>query len=99
MPIEIAGKSFCITGKISEINEATEKPYTRAEVSTLIEQQGGIIKKSVIRSLDYLVIGGLGSDKYLEGTKGTKYIKAEQQENTQIISDTELFKVLKKSST
>ena len=95
MPIEITGKSFCITGKIERINEATEKPYTRAEVSTLIEKQGGIIKKSVVSSLDYLVIGGLGSDKYLAGTKGTKYTKADQQENTQIISDTELFEVLR----
>ena len=87
-------KSFCITGEFLILQKGSEESLTRNIVSKMIEAKGGIIKKSVIKSLDYLVIGGAGSDRYTKDTKGKKYIKAEEQQNTTIISETELLKAL-----
>ena len=92
--IEFKEKSFCITGEFLTLQKGSEKPLTRNMVSKMIEAKGGIIKKAVIKSLDYLVIGEGGSDRYKEGTKGKKYIKAEEQQNTTIISETELLRAL-----
>jgi len=92
--IEFKEKSFCITGELLTLQKGSEKLLTRNMVSKMIEEKGGIIKKGVIKSLDYLVIGEGGSDRYKEGTKGKKYTKAEEQQNTTIISETELLKVL-----
>ena len=92
--IMLKEKSFCITGEFLTPQKDGEKPLTRNMVSKMIEAKGGIIKKTVIKSLDYLIIGEGGSDRYKEGTKGKKYIKAEEQQNTTIISETELLKAL-----
>ena len=56
-------KSFCITGEFSTLQKGNEKPLTRNMVSKMIEAKGGSIKKTVIKSLDYLVIGEGGSDR------------------------------------
>jgi len=47
-------KSFCITGEFLTPQKDGEKPLTRNMVSKMIEAKGGIIKKSVIKSLDTL---------------------------------------------
>ncbi len=92
--IEFKEKSFCITGEFLTPQKDGEKPLTRNMVSKMVEAKGGITKKTVVKSLDYLVIGEGGSDRYKEGTKGKKYTKAEEQPNTTIISETELLKAL-----
>ena len=93
--IKFKEKSFCITGEFLTLQKDSDKSLTRNIVSKMIETKGGIIKKSVLKSLDYLVIGEAGSDRYTKGTKGKKYTKAEEQQNTNIISETELLKALK----
>ena len=94
MAIVFENNSFCITGKFETINKESEKEYTRTEISLLIEKRNGIIKKSVLKTLDYLVVGGLGSTMYSSGLKGNKIIKAESQENTRILTEKELLKAL-----
>jgi len=74
-------------------NKDTNKPMTRKQLSLLIEKKGGIVKKSVVKGLDYLVIGSAGSDKYAYGSKGTKQAKAEEQ-GTEIISEVEILEAL-----
>ncbi len=79
MAIEFEGKTFCLTGGFSTKQKDSDKPLTRKQVSDLVTQQGGIIKGSVTKGLDYLVVGGKGSILYSSGTKGDKIIKAEEQ--------------------
>lgn len=94
MTIVFENNSFCLTGKFQTNNKETNKEYTRKEISLLIEQKKGIIKKSVTKSLDYLVVGGLGSAMYSSGLKGNKIIKAENQENTRILTEKDLVDAL-----
>ncbi|MHA1973338.1 MAG: BRCT domain-containing protein [Candidatus Hodarchaeales archaeon] len=92
--IEIKDKSFCITGAIEKIDPETGKPYPRNKVEAMISDAGGITKKSVVRSLDYLVVGRRKSPKIQDITQGRKYIKAKSQSNTLIIDEDELFEAL-----
>lgn len=94
MTIEFKGKTFCFTGEFSTKQKDEEKPLTRKIVSEMVVAKGGIAKKSVTKKLDYLVIGGSGSDRYKEGTKGSKLTKAEQQPNTTVISEKEILEAL-----
>ncbi len=92
--VEIKGKTFCFTGKFETKQKNSDDLLTRKEVSELVEKEGGIVKKSVVKTLDYLVVGGLGSNLYTEGTKGSKFQKAEQQSNTTILTEDEFFKAV-----
>ncbi|MHA1226987.1 MAG: hypothetical protein ACTSPV_09630 [Candidatus Hodarchaeales archaeon] len=92
--IEIKDKSFCITGAIERINPETGEFYRRKKVETLILDAGGIVKKSVVRTLDYLVVGRGESKRCKDITQGRKYIKAKSQSNTLIIDEDELFEAL-----
>ena len=49
-----------------------------------------------MRSLDYLVVGDEGSPLYEHGSKGKKIVTAEEQENTQIISERDFLDSLVK---
>jgi hypothetical protein len=49
------------------------------------------VSKSVTKNLDYLVVGGLGSSRYIAGSKGQKIIKAEKQPNTNILAEEEFL--------
>ena len=92
--VEIKGKSFCFTGKFETKQKDSEELLTRSQVTELLEKEEGIVKNSVIKTLDYLVVGGLGSNLYSEGVKGKKILKAEQQPNTMILSEDEFFKAI-----
>ena len=92
--VEMKGKSFCFTGKFETKKKGTDDLLTRKQVSELVIDKGGIVKKSVVRSLDYLVVGGLGSNLYSEGTKGKKILKAEEQENTRILTEKDFFETI-----
>lgn len=82
LEVEIDGKkvklSFCITGSLENF-----KPRSKAE--ELVIRLGGIVKKNVTKDLHYLVTN---SD---EPTK--KYLAAQSQENTQIISEAGFIKM------
>ena len=62
--IAFSGSSFCLTGTFAF--------GPRNACAHAIEQRGGEVKNSVLKSLDYLIIGGLGSDEWKHGSFGTK---------------------------
>ena len=76
---KLEGKSFCITGSLENF-----KPRSKAE--ELVIKLGGIVKKNVTKDLNYLVTN---SD---EPTK--KYVTAQSQPNTEIISEEEFMKMV-----
>jgi DNA ligase (NAD+) len=76
---KLEGISFCITGSLENF-----KPRSKAE--ELVIKLGGIVKKNVTKDLNYLVTN---SD---EPTK--KYVTAQGQENTEIISEDEFLKMV-----
>jgi DNA ligase (NAD+) len=69
----LAGKSFLITGTLS-------KP--RKEIESLIKNNGGTIKSSVSKSLDYLIVGeSPGSKKDKAEKAGVEIINEEKLHN------------------
>lgn len=66
--IAFAGSSFCLTGTFAF--------GPRNACVHAIERRGGQIKNSVLKSLDYLIVGGLGSEEWKHGSFGTKIEKA-----------------------
>lgn len=66
--IDLKGKVVCITGTFAK---------TRNEITKELEDKGVIVKKSVVKNLDYLIAGVDG---------GSKVIKA-QQNNIPIIGE------------
>jgi len=69
--IEIAGRTFCITGKL-------ENFATRADAYEEITLRGGNASKTLTPGCDFLVLGAKGNENYAFGTKGTKQVRAEQ---------------------
>lgn len=67
--IQFEGRTFCLTGEF-------EHGSRDKAVAPLIEAKGGTIKKGVIKKLDYLVVGDLGSKAYSLETYGGKVKKA-----------------------
>jgi NAD-dependent DNA ligase (contains BRCT domain type II) len=57
----IAGKSFIFTGALND--------FTRDEAENLIKERGGIIEKTVKKSLDYVVAGAEPGSKYDKAVK------------------------------
>jgi len=80
-------KSFVLTGDFLF--------GTKQEVTDFIQGKGGIVKRSVSKTIDYVVIGNYGSDRYTHGTYGTKVTKAmslqDQGSTIMIIQEDELF--------
>ena len=72
----IAGKIFVLTGKLEK--------YTRDAAAELLTQRGGIVKNSVTKTTNYLIVG----DK-----PGSKLTKAEQL-GVKILSEDDLEKLL-----
>lgn len=62
------GKTFCLTGEFNYGDKAL--------VAATLESRGGIIEKSVKRSLDYLIVGNKGSTFWSSEHYGTKVKKA-----------------------
>lgn len=62
------GSVFCLTGNFV---------YAPREVCTAeTEKRGGLVKNSVTKKLQYLVVGGLGSPEWKHGSFGTKIEQA-----------------------
>lgn len=66
--IQFSGSAFCLTG---------EFVYAPREVcARAIESRGGVVKNSVTKKLQYLIVGGLGSPEWKHGSFGTKIEQA-----------------------
>jgi NAD-dependent DNA ligase len=66
--VHFAGRSFCLTGNFCF--------GTRSACAAAIEQHGGTVLTNVSKKLNYLVVGGLGSEEWKHGSFGTKIAKA-----------------------
>lgn len=66
--IVFPGKLFCFTGKFLSGN--------RKWCQTQAVERGGLISKSIVQTLDYLVIGEIGSRDWVHSTHGRKIEKA-----------------------
>ena len=88
--IDLAGKSFLFTGKLSTM--------TRGEAEQKVTDAKGKNAGSVNAKLDYLVIGDEGSPLYGNGRKGSKQVSAEKLiaagAGLKIISETAFLKML-----
>ena len=62
--VEVSGKSFCFLAG------------SRRDVAGAIEARGGAVCNGVSKKVDYVVVGGKGSDQYAFGSYGTKVKKA-----------------------
>lgn len=84
--IDFNGKTFCITGEF--------KCATKQEISKKLQELGGTEKKGVSSKLDYLIVGGVGSDAWKFGKIGGKQAKAqelnEKDANIKIIDEDSL---------
>lgn len=74
---KLDGLSFCFTGKLETMK--------RNEVQGIVEDNGGIFKKSVVKNLSYLVTN--------DTTPTAKYTKAKDQ-GTEIISEKEFLEMI-----
>ena len=68
--IDFNGKTFCLTGEF--------KCATKQEISKKLQELGGTKKKGVSSKLDYLIVGGVGSDAWKFGKIGGKQAKAQE---------------------
>jgi len=76
---KLKGLSFCFTGKLNTIK--------RAAAEKLIKDLGGQPKSSVVSNLTYLVTNSTDPS--------AKFLKAQNQDNTQIITEEEFIKMVK----
>lgn len=68
--IDFEGKTFCLTGEF--------KTATKQEISKRLKDLGAIEKTGVSSKLNYLIIGGIGSDAWKFGKIGGKQAKAQE---------------------
>ena len=84
--IDFKGKTFCLTGEFESA--------TKQEISNKIQELGGIEKSGVSAKLNYLIVGGVGSDAWKFGKIGGKQAKAmelnEKGANIKIIDENNL---------
>src|SRR5262249_28337975 len=88
--VDLAGASFCFTGKLATMG--------RKEAEGKVKAAGGVASSSVTKKLHYLVIGDEGSPLLGQGKKSDKHTKAEELNeagaNIQIISETSFLRML-----
>lgn len=70
--IQLSGKTCCLTGDFSR--------GTKADVEKHIENCGGVCIPGITREVDYLIVGGQGSEAWIYGNYGTKVKKALQMQ-------------------
>lgn len=66
--IEFQGRHFCLTGDFLS--------GSKKDIANEIEAHGGTVRNNVSKKIDYVVVGGKGSDQYAFGSYGTKVKKA-----------------------
>ena len=88
--LNLQGKTFCLSGEFSCGN--------KAEMKTKIERLGAISKNGVSSKVDYLFVGGLGSEAWKFGNVGAKIAKAQELQEKgykiKIVSEDELLKII-----
>lgn len=89
--IDFSEKKICLSGEFEFFS-------SKAEVESLLIAKGAEIKKSVVKSLDYLIVGGKGSDAWSSGNYGTKVKKAlewnEKGSAIQILREEDFKKII-----
>ncbi len=89
--IEFQDKKFCLTGDFIS--------GSKDDIKDIIIKLGGQILTVSSRNLNYLILGGKGSEKYSNGNYGNKYKKAmelnEKGCNIQIINENEFISCIK----
>ena len=87
---DLGEATFLFTGKLATM--------TRKEAQKKVTDAGGKNAKSVVASLDYLVVGDEGSPLFGQGKKGSKMVKAEKLQSEgsamRIISETAFLQML-----
>lgn len=68
----VEGKKICLTGEFAT--------GSREELENTLIAKGAVVKSNVIKTLDYLIIGKIGSPDWKDG-KGSKLTKAEKYNN------------------
>lgn len=91
--IEFKDKIFCLTGKFSSAYG------NRKAIEDILKDKGGMIKDTVSKSLDFLVIGEFGNSDWIHSSYGRKIEKAilNQKDSyceTKIISESQLLPFL-----
>lgn len=76
--ITFENKLFCVTGRFAL--------GPRAVVFDEIKARGGSVTNGIVQSLDYLVIGQVGSEDWMHSTHGRKIEKAIEYRDEQNIS-------------
>lgn len=86
--IDFCGKSVCLSGEFTQF-------ATKAEVEKRLQKKGAIIKKNVVKSLDYLIVGGNGNENWSCGNYGSKVKRAlelqEKGASIQILKEEEML--------
>ena len=85
----VAGAAICITG------EFTTRPLLRPVVDRIVTNHGGIMKPSVVQSLDFLVVCGTEDPASASSTKcqtARRYI--EKGAHVRLISENELWNLV-----
>lgn len=86
--IDFSGKTVCLTGEFES--------GSRTEISNRLEQMGAVVNSAVLKSLDYLIVGGNGSHAWASGNYGTKVKKALELQRkgskVQIVREADVFK-------
>ena len=67
-PVQIRGKVFVFTGIFTV--------GSRKKCEEIIEDLGGKVRKNISKSIDYLVVGDIGSEYWAHSTHGRKIEKA-----------------------
>ena len=73
----IATSFFAFDNKIYTTKLPSNKQFaTKAEAEKRLQKKGAIIKKNVVKSLDYLIVGGNGNENWSCGNYGSKVKRA-----------------------
>lgn len=84
------GKLFCLSGNFEY--------GSKNEIEQLILERGGTCKSSIVKSTDYLIVGGLGCQDWKMGNYGSKVEKAlamqDKGSNIKIVNEEEFFKAI-----
>lgn len=85
--LDLEGKLVCLSGDFEH--------GSKGEIASLLESKGAVIKKSVVKKLDYLIVGAKGNDAWITGNYGTKIKKAMELQakgaQVQIVKEADLF--------
>lgn len=88
--ITFEGSLFCLSGNFNH--------GSKADIEKIITDRGGSCKGSIVKTTNYLVVGGLGSQEWSMGNFGTKVEKAlsmqEKGSEIKIISEEEFIKAI-----